>query len=85
MGIWLVSSLGSYTNQATNQANQGVDNSVNARILKVIQKEPRLSQKNIADMLGEKYSTVKYYMESMKKAGIIKRDGSSQKGEWIIL
>ena len=81
----VVGSLGSYTNQATNQANQGVDNSVNARILKVIQNEPKLSQKNIACMLGEKYSTVKYYMESMKKAGIIAREGSSQKGEWIIL
>ena len=85
--------LGSYTNQATNQAtnqvtnqaDQDIDNSVTARILKVIQKEPKLSQKNIADMLGEKYSTVKYYMESMKKAGVIKREGSSQKGEWVIL
>jgi ATP-dependent DNA helicase RecG len=53
--------------------------------LKVIQEEPSLSQKKIADIIGEKYSTVKYYMESMKKTGIIKREGSSQKGKWIIL
>ena len=39
----------------------------------------------IADAIGEKYSTVKYYMESMKKSGIIKREGSSQKGKWVIL
>ena len=44
-----------------------------------------LSQTKIADIIGEKYSTVKYYMESMKKSGIIKREGSSQKGKWIIL
>ena len=25
------------------------------------------------------------YMESMKKSGVIKREGSSQKGKWIIL
>lgn len=73
------------TNQATDQANQGNDNSVVTRILKVIQEEPSLSQKKIADVIGEKYSTVKYYMESMKKSGIIKREGSSQKGKWIIL
>ena len=42
-------------------------------------------QKKIADVIGEKYSTVKYYMESMKKSGIIKREGSSQKGKWVIL
>lgn len=78
-------SLVSNTDQATNQANQGNDNSVVTRILKVIQEEPSLSQKKIADVVGEKYSTVKYYMESMKKSGIIKREGSSQKGKWIIL
>ena len=79
----------SYTNQATNQAtdqtNQDEDNSVPARILKVIETKPMLSQRKIADIIGEKYSTVKYYMESMKKSGIIKREGSSQKGKWIIL
>ena len=73
-------SLVSNTDQATNQANQGSDNSVVTRILKVIQEEPTLSQKKIADIIGEKYSTVKYYMESMKKSGVIKREGSSQKG-----
>ena len=78
-------SLVSNTDQATNQANQGSDNSVVTRILKVIQEEPTLSQKKIADIIGEKYSTVKYYMESMKKSEIIKREGSSQKGKWIIL
>ena len=78
-------SLVSSTDQDTNQVNQGGDNSVVTRILKVIQEEPALSQKKIADVIGEKYSTVKYYMESMKKSGIIKREGSSQKGKWIIL
>lgn len=78
-------SLVSNTDRATNQANQGNDNSIVTRILKVIQEEPSLSQKKIADVIGEKYSTVKYYMESMKKSGIIKREGSSQKEKWIIL
>lgn len=78
-------SLVSSTDQAADRANQGRDNSVVTRILKVIQDEPSLSQKKIAGVIGEKYSTVKYYMESMKKSDIIKREGSSQKGKWIIL
>lgn len=81
----LVSGTDQDTNQATDRANQGNDNPVVTRILKVIQEEPSLSQKKIADVIGEKYSTVKYYMESMKKSGTIKREGSSQKGKWIIL
>lgn len=60
--------LVSNTDRATNQANQGNDNSIVTRILKVIQEEPSLSQKKIANVIGEKYSTVKYYMESMKKS-----------------
>ena len=81
----MFSSLVSNTDQATNQANQDDNNSVIVRILQVIEAEPRLSQKKIANVIGEKYSTVKYYMESMKKSGVIKREGSSQKGKWIIL
>ena len=85
IGFYSCYSLIRATNQATDRANQGNDNSVVTRILKVIQEEPSLSQKKIANIIGEKYSTVKYYMESMKKSGIIKREGSSQKGKWIIL
>lgn len=66
-------SLVSRTDQDTNQANQGGDNSVVTRILKVIQEEPSLSQKKIADVIGEKYSTVKYYMESMKNLALCKK------------
>ena len=40
-------SLVSSTDQDTNQANQGGDNSVVTRILKVIQEEPSLSQKRL--------------------------------------
>lgn len=78
-------SLVSGTNQAANQADLDKDSSVSARILKVIEAEPKLSQKKIAELIGEKYSTVKYYMESMKKSGVIRREGSSQKGIWMIL
>lgn len=53
----LVSSLVNHTNQATNQTIPNEDNSIATRILKVIETEPMLSQKKIADIIGEKYST----------------------------
>lgn len=46
--------LVSNTDQATNQANQDDNNSVIVRILQVIEAEPRLSQKKIANVIGEK-------------------------------
>lgn len=86
----MFSNLVSNTNQATNQAtNQGFEkedeNSIESRILKVISDNPSLSQKMVAKTIGEKYSTVKYYMEVLKKSGILDREGSSQKGKWVIL
>ena len=78
----MFSSLVSNTNQATNQvANHTIVN----RILEVIRDEPFYSQREIAEIIGEKYSTVKYYMEPMKRNQIIKREGTSQKGKWVIL
>lgn len=57
-------SLVSNTDQGTNQANQGAEYSVKDRILTVIQEEPTLSQKKIANVIGEKYST-KYCMKKL--------------------
>lgn len=73
------------TNQATNQAIEGYElNEIEERILRSIQENPFFSQKKIAEKLEEKYSTIKFYMEKMKKNDIIRREGSSQKGKWII-
>ena len=53
----LVSSLVNHTNQATDQTIHNEDNSISTRILKAIATEPMLSQKKIANIIGEKYST----------------------------
>ena len=65
----LVSGSDQGTNQATDQANQDGDSSVGTRILIVIRENPTLSQKKIAEAIGEKYSTVKYYI--LHSRGII--------------
>lgn len=82
----MLRSLVSKANQGTNQGtNQDSGNYIISQILTVIEDNPTFSQKKIADSIDVKYSTVKYYMESMKKLGMIKREGSSQKGRWVIL
>ena len=87
------------TNQATNQvANQATNQEHNLtkinenmelaeierKILVLLNEDERLSQKKISNQIGEKYSKTKYYMEEMKKKGILSREGTSQKGRWII-
>ena len=53
--------------------------------IKVIKDNPALSQSQIAEMLGEKHDTIKYHMRKMRISGIIAREGTSQKGKWIIV
>lgn len=80
----LFKSLVSNTDQADQDTDQDADHSVNTRILIVIRDNPSFTQKQIAELIGEGVSTVKYHMQIMRRDGIIKREGSSQKGKWII-
>lgn len=71
--------------QGTTQGDvKDIENSISMRILKVIKDNPTLSQSQIAEMLGEKHDTIKYHMRKMWWSGVIEREGSSQKGKWII-
>ena len=54
-------------------------------ILKVIQQNPELTQREIALELGWPVDRVKYYLNKMKKMQVIKRIGSRHKGHWEIL
>lgn len=54
-------------------------------ILKVIQQNPELTQREIALELGWTVDRVKYYLNKMKKMQVIKRIGSRHKGHWEIL
>lgn len=73
------------TTQAVTQVGfQNIENSIPMRNIKVIKDNPALSQSQIAEMLGEKHDTIKYHMRKMRLSGVIKREGSSQKGKWVI-
>lgn len=53
-------------------------------IVSLMKKEPEISQKTIADELGLNYNTVKYYVTKLKRMNVIAREGSSQKGHWLV-
>ena len=53
-------------------------------ILKLLKKESTLTQREIADRLSMNQNTVKYYIRKMQRNGMIVREGTSRKGEWII-
>ncbi|MFC2400075.1 MAG: winged helix-turn-helix transcriptional regulator, partial [Capnocytophaga gingivalis] len=63
------------TNQETTQE----------RILVAIQAKPEVTQKELAQTIGITLDGIKYHIKNMTKLGIIKHEGSTKSGKWIII
>lgn len=73
------------TNQVDQDTNQANQDAVETRILAVIKENPKVTQAQIAVALNISKSSVKYYIGKLTKAEILKREGTSQKGKWLML
>jgi len=89
-------SLVSSTDQATNQANQDLErldqvedenvlSEKEIEILNLVRMQPSITQKEMANALDWNLASVKYYITKLKEKNYLKRQGSSQKGKWVIL
>ena len=89
--IIMFKSLGGNPTQVPTQAPTQVKNistqmgDLDNKILEAIQANSSLSQKEISEQLGVNLNTVKYHVNKLKKANIIKHEGTSQKGNWKII
>lgn len=54
------------------------------QLLDFLEKEASATQAEMAKVLGWKVSLVKYYVESLKKKGLLERAGTSHKGYWKV-
>ena len=88
--------LVSNTDQATNQANQDLErldqvedenvlSEKEIEILNLVRMQPSITQKEMANALDWNLASVKYYITKLKEKNYLKRQGSSQKGKWVIL
>lgn len=59
--------------------------SADKRLLKLIASNTSISQSEMAEALKWKIGKVKYYINKLKRKGIIQRVGSKQKGYWNLL
>lgn len=57
---------------------------IEPRLLELLEQEPEISQKKIAEKLEMNLNTVKYYMRKLQNAGMLAREGTSRKGRWIV-
>ena len=83
------------TDQA-NQANQDLErldqvedenvlSEKEIEILNLVRMQPSITQKEMANALDWNLASVKYYITKLKEKNYLKRQGSSQKGKWVIL
>jgi len=71
------------TNTITNTITKGEDKE--REIFEIIENNPSLSIKQIAQIVNLTEEGVKYHLKKFKKNGRIKREGSKKKGKWIIV
>ena len=58
---------------------------IQEEILQAIKNNPSITRKELEIQLGSSHGSIKYHIQLMSKAGIIKHIGSTKSGKWIIL
>ncbi len=75
-------------NGATTQTTQGAPQAELSEdykaVLMSIVEDSHITQKEMATKLDWKIDRVKYYINKLKRKGIIKRVGTSQNGHWEV-
>ena len=70
--------------QSATQSTQSDEIKPVQSIIEIIEQNPLLSQKQMAEKLSLNQNTLKYYIKKMREKGIIERVGSSRKGKWVV-
>lgn len=73
------------TTQATQGTTQAELSEDDKAVLMSIAEDPHITQKEMAAKLDWKIDRVKYYLNKLKRKGIVKRVGTSQNGYWEVL
>ena len=83
--------LGGNTTQTTTQTTQNTTQSsvlvlseIEGRIIRLLQSNPTASQGMIAEELEMDVNNIKYYVNKLKKQGVLVREGNHRSGKWII-
>lgn len=72
------------TRYTTQSATQYTTQSIEEEMISLIQREPALSQRQIADRMNMNLNTVKYYIRKLQEQGRLERVGTNRKGHWIV-
>lgn len=74
-----------YDQETTKENYQKQLSEIQDKIISLIKNNPKVTQKEMAKMLDISREKVKYHIAVLKENNIIKREGSTKKGNWKIL
>ena len=64
---------------------RNIQETTQERILAAIQAKPEITQKELAQSIGITLDGIKYHIKNMTKQGLIKHEGSTKAGKWVII
>jgi ATP-dependent DNA helicase RecG len=73
------------TAQETTQETKGTTQETYEKILTWLRSHPAITRRELASRLGLSDSGIKYHLEKMKAAGVIRRVGATKSGYWEVL
>ena len=71
--------------ELSNKSGGTTQETTQERILVAIQAKPKITQKELAQSIGLTLNGIKYHIKNMTNLGIIKHEGSTKSGKWIII
>lgn len=60
------------------------DKTTSERVMSEIKRNPHITQKQLAEMIGISYAGIRYTMKKLQNEGVLIREGSTKKGKWLI-
>lgn len=73
------------TQETTQETIQEIEKSISDQIVELMEIEPRITARQIAKHLGISFDGVRYHIKKLKAQSVIKREGSTKSGKWIVL
>lgn len=73
------------TTQESNRTGQETAQESKERILALLRSHPSITRRELASMLGLSDSGIKYHLEKMKAAGVIRHVGATKSGYWEVM
>ena len=76
---------GGTTQETTQETTRETGMATEETILRLLLEDPSLTQREMATHVGLTSDGVKFHINKLKEKGIIKREGPTKKGRWVII